>query len=58
MAGENEGSLSPLLPRDRQVARPQKMQDCYFYKENPFAFIFKKFKTDEATELFNLPCSH
>lgn len=54
MAGENEGSL---LSRDRQVARPQKMQDFYFYKENPFAFIFKKFNTDEAIGLHNLPCS-
>lgn len=46
MPGENEGNPSLLLPRDRQVARPQKMQDFYFYKENLFAFIFKKFKTD------------
>lgn len=58
MVGENEGSLSPLLPRDRQVARPQKMQDFHFYKENPFAFIFKKFKTDKVTGLLNLLCSH
>ena len=43
MAAENKGNPSPLLPRDGQVARPQKMQDFYFYKEGR-GLIFKKFK--------------
>lgn len=42
MAAENKGNPGPLVPKGGWVVRPQK--NLYFYKENPFGYIFKKLK--------------
>lgn len=50
VAVENKENPSPLLLRNRQVARPQKCRTFVFYKKNTFAFIFKKFKIGYAID--------
>lgn len=55
MAAENQGNPCSLLSREGRVTRPRKTRDFYFYKQNPFALIFKKLKTGEAAGVLSLP---